>query len=106
MEQIFANCLMNRDAHTRYVKLFHVCLTCGGDHPGTGRSGVSTIPRLWTGLENGLDSGLDHGLTDLWALINGFQQFTTPITALPVTFVFDTGCAIIMLLIISMISTS
>ena len=72
MEQIFVNYLMNRDVHTRYVKLCHISL---GDHPGTGRSGVSTIPRLWTGLEHGLDSGLNHGLTDLWALINDFQQF-------------------------------
>ena len=63
-------------------------MACVGDYPGTGMLGVSIIP----GLECGLDSGLNHGLADLWALINGFQDFTTSITALPVTLAFDTGC--------------
>ena len=44
-------------------------------------------------MEHGLDSGLDHGLTDLWALINDFQRFHYTYTTLPVTLVFDAGCA-------------
>ena len=61
VEQILVNYLMNRDAHTRYVKLCRVCLACGGDHPGTGRSGVPTIPRFWTGLEHGTWTGVWTG---------------------------------------------